>query len=555
MCRCLLPASAIVLCCAFSSVAQTQSWRSTGEEAHLINRLELLNGAFLDATHTGHVQLAAKPCTDFLLRTSTTSRADSFNKIQALAQLGDWQNSDNMATDDVKKRWLYKGAHMYFGQKHNDFSLVVNPIINYQHGGENNQSSGPLFINARGFDIRANIKQRLYFYTQLTDNQERGPGYAQKFMSDMFQVPGATYNKPFNQKPSYAGGWDYSIAKGYIGYTVLPGHLDLNFGHDKFFIGNGYRSLFLSDFGANMLFAKMDLKFWKLHYQTIFSELMPTLQFSGNANYARKYAALHHASFHFKPWLQVGVFEGVMQGRKDHFEFQYLNPLIFYRTIEQSIGSPDNAVVGLDLRVLPLARTELYGQLLLDEFVRDALLAKTKDWRNKYAWQLGIKHMNLAGIKNLDVQLEYNYIRPFTYTYADSVRDYSHYNQPLAHPNGANLTEFVAVIRYQPLPRLAIRADYIRRAQGMDTSATKSNGGNIFKSYNARVDDTGFIMGNGLLKITNYLNVNAAYQLYNQLYIDAGFTMNTQLSVQEHLTSNLAYLGLRLNAARRLYQY
>jgi hypothetical protein len=49
-------------------------------------------------------------------------------------------------------------------------------------------------------------------------------------------------------------------------------------------------------------------------------------------------------------WLNIGLFEGVIFGRKDHFEFQYLNPIIFYRHIEGAIGSPDNALAGLDFQ-------------------------------------------------------------------------------------------------------------------------------------------------------------------------------------------------------------
>jgi hypothetical protein len=283
---------------------------------------------------------------------------------------------------------------------------------------------------------------------------------------------------------------------------------------------------------------------------------MPYLNFTADQLRPRKYAAMHHATFHFKPWLNVGVFEGVISGRKNHFEFQYLNPLIFYRTIEQAIGSPDNAVIGLDARIIPFKRTELYGQLLIDEFIFGAIKAGKGDWRNKQAIQAGIKHVDVAGVKNLDVQLEFNYIRPFTYSYSDSIADYSHYNQSLAHPNGANLSELIAIVRYQPLPRLRFSVEAINRIQGLDTSATFSNGGNIFKDYTLRNGlETGFTMYNGNKTRTLYVNTNASYQVYNNAYIDAGVTINNSSNITTTAKSTFAYLGARLNYARRKYNY
>jgi hypothetical protein len=57
--------------------------------------------------------------------------------------------------------------------------------------------------------------------------------------------------------------------------------------------------------------------------------------------------------------------------------------------------------------------------------------------------QLGAKYINALGIKNLDLQLEYNRVRPFTYSHRDSVANYTHYNQPMAHPLGANFSETI----------------------------------------------------------------------------------------------------------------
>ena len=52
----------------------------------------------------------------------------------------------------------------------------------------------------------------------------------------------------------------------------------------------------------------------------------------------------------------------------NQFEWHYLIPIIFYRSIEQSLGSADNSVIGLDFKANFLRHFQLYGQFVLDEF-------------------------------------------------------------------------------------------------------------------------------------------------------------------------------------------
>ena len=74
----------------------------------------------------------------------------------------------------------------------------------------------------------------------------------------------------------------------------------------------------------------------------------------------KKYAAMHHLDVNVTKWLNIGLFEGVIFGRKDHFEFGYLNPIIFYRSIEQQNGSYDNSVAGIDFKANMLQTSSSY---------------------------------------------------------------------------------------------------------------------------------------------------------------------------------------------------
>jgi hypothetical protein len=165
----------------------------------------------------------------------------------------------------------------------------------------------------------------------------------------------------------------------------------------------------------------------------------------------KKYFATHHLSLNLTDRINIGLFESIVFSRPNHFELQYLNPVIFYRTVEQMVGSPDNAMIGADMS-LKLGRSiKLYGQLLLDELIIKNLLKQNGWWGNKYGIQAGLQCFDVAGIDHLDMRVEFNLVRPYTYSDSDSTANYSHHLQPLAHPMGANFYETILQMRYAPL--------------------------------------------------------------------------------------------------------
>jgi hypothetical protein len=120
-------------------------------------------------------------------------------------------------------------------------------------------------------------------------------------------------------------------------------------------------------------------------------------------------------------WLTMGLYEAVIFGRTDHFEFGYLNPIIFYRSIEQQSGSYDNALAGIDFKANVAKKFQFYNQIVIDEFVLEEVKKNSGWWANKWAIQLGAKYIDAFNIKNLDLQVEHNRVRPFTYSHRDSV--------------------------------------------------------------------------------------------------------------------------------------
>ncbi|MBL7739528.1 MAG: hypothetical protein JNK14_09930 [Chitinophagaceae bacterium] len=440
-----------------------------------------------------------------------------------------------------------------------DFDLVINPVIQYTVSKEKDNDQH-LFLNTRGLTVRGRIANKVGFAAYITDNQERDPAYVQQWINDRKATPGAGLYKDFKA----AGGVDYFDARGYFTFNAAK-YIDITFGYDKNFIGNGYRSLFLSDFGNNNLFLRLNTRIWKFNYQNLFMELHNADDRIGDKLIGKKYAAMHHLDIALTKWLNVGLFEGVVFGRKDRFDFGYLNPVIFYRSIELQNGSYDNSVVGLDAKANIAHRFQVYGQLLLDEFKLSEIKAGNGWWANKFGMQLGVKYIDAFSIKNLDVQLEHNRVRPFTYSHRDSVANYTHYNQPLAHPLMANFSEIIGVARYQPAPKWLVQGKMIYYTQGRDSAAVgsanySSFGSNIFLPHVTpyRTKDYGFEIGSGWKTNVLYASLLVSYEVRENLFLELfGVYRRQQTKTAPVISGNttVVSLGVRWNMHRREFDF
>jgi hypothetical protein len=216
-------------------------------------------------------------------------------------------------------------------------------------------------------------------------------------------------------------------------------------------------------------------------------------------------------------------------------------------------------VAGLDFKANIAHTFQVYGQLLLDEFKLSEIKANDGWWANKYGFQLGAKYIDAFKVKNLDLQLEYNQVRPFTYSHRDSVANYTHYNQPLAHPLMANFKEVIGIARYQPAPKWLVQAKAIFYKQGLDSNAI-SYGSNIFlpsvPPY--RVSDYGFKTGSGWTTNVIYGSLLVSYELRENLFLELFGVYRKQQTKVAPITSNnttVVSVGLRWNMQRREFDF
>ncbi|WP_375435323.1 capsule assembly Wzi family protein [uncultured Hymenobacter sp.] len=526
-------------------------------------------------TRSAVVRLAERMLAD----SANLSVQDRFNAEYLLRD--NWNHSNRADAANQSRRPVLK--HFYQRQSDlyslsiPDFTLRVNPVLGLS-AGKDSETDGLRYVNTRGVQVEGTIDERLGFYTFLADNQQGVPFYVQQRIRRDSIVPHEGYWKSFRVE----GGsqYDFFTARGYITYAATK-HVSVQLGHDRNFIGNGYRSLILSDYSAPYFFLKLNTRIWKLNYQNLFTEMIAGRSYDENGSpidtlYRKKYMALHHLSFDVTPTFNVGVFESTILGgrnfRRDSsgrnipgsqrrgFELQYLNPLIFYRAVEQQVGSADNTVLGLDFKWNIKNTVQLYGQFMLDEFKLSEIRAGNGWWANKQALQLGAKYVDVAGIRTLDVQGEFNYIRPFTYQHEDSYTNYQHYQQPLAHPMGANLYELLGILSYQPIPRLQLVSKVFYTVQGLDRTYDDGSvinyGGNVLLPYDPRVQEYGNTISQGNRTRLLHTDLTATYQPRHNLWLDAKLIVRRQ-SFIDAATQNTVFpsVALRWNIAQRLHEF
>lgn len=573
-----------LLMTSFGAVAQTTYLQLGQEDYNLLDRLETRSGRLTNEFFLTAKPVARRGAVSFLEEQRTEalglglSDIDRYNIERAISVSGEWATSGDGAIDSRRPlfKTFYKKQPDFFRVNSKDFFLSVNPVLAVQGIAESTDpdrgTDNPLLANNRGIELRGMIAKRVGFYTYFSDNQEEPPAFVNDYIAYGNQgrqldpgirreaVPGADYY----QTPGNTGRkYDYLLARGYIDFAVVRDHINVTAGYDKHFIGDGIRSLFLSDFSSGAAFVRLTTKVWKLNYQNLYLELTPQYTRGRDRVLDHKYATIHHLSVNATRWLNVGLFEGVVFNRPNAYEFSYLNPLILYRQTERSNGSPDNALLGINFKALAAKHLQIYGQLLLDEFKFSELTGGNGWWGNKFGIQLGGKYFDAFTVKNLDLQAEVNIVRPFTYTHYDTIANYTNYNQPLAHPLGAGFGEIIGTARYQPVQNLFLTLKGMYYRQGLD-SAGSNYGSNIFTNYgdrtplNAADPEHGYKLTNGIKTSTMLLGLNASYELRENLFIDLGASHRVrkfETTMFANQTTTYFYGGIRLNIARRDYDF
>ena len=370
---------------------------------------------------------------------------------------------DSVFYDDVIYDKAYKKQKVY---------VAVNPIFNFGVGYDF-ATKKSLIYNLKGMELQANIGQKVTIYTSFLNTVGKFPAYVGLYNLQTGVVPGEG-----NIRNNNKSGLDFSSINAYISYAPVK-QFQIQVGNSKHFIGDGYRSLLLSDNSYTYPYLQLTTNVWRIKYTTIYAELIDNINNFNDfgQGFPRKLANFNYLSVDAAKFLQFGIFEGITWRRttakgNNFFDYNFINPILGVRAFQKKLDPYTTKIYGLNVKVTLPKYIVLYGQYMFNRYGKK----NTSDRR--MGWQAGVKYFDVGGVKNLNFQMEYNSVRPYTYQGQDSGIGYSNYNQSLGHPMGANFNELLMMVNYQYKRFYAsYKLSYIKTAT--DSAANQNFGNNI----------------------------------------------------------------------------
>jgi hypothetical protein len=333
--------------------------------------------------------------------------------------------------------------------KDENSKIHVDPLLIYYGGKDFRDTSRYLHSqNSRGFIVRGDLGDKISFSTSFLETQAYFPNYIDTFAFERKVIPGMIRWKEFIPKTGKYG-YDYGVAAGWI--NVKPTEwLQIQFGHDKNFVGDGYRSLLLSDNAFNYPFLRTSYTFLngKLRYTSVYAwmqtlERMPA-KTTPEALFIQKGGTFHYLQLMLGKRIELGLFEGTTFKRFELPEGttppnigQYF-PLMGFNTAKEGFDAENNVLLGLNLSIKIVDGIRAYGQLALDDPAT-----------NRLGYQAGIQLAEPLNVKGLFLTAEFNAVNPFTYSHENKRYAYTHNNQELAHPLGASFNEWAITCMYE----------------------------------------------------------------------------------------------------------
>jgi hypothetical protein len=450
-----------------------------------------------------------------------------------------------MTTDDFCPHRQIFYPLMTTGKKKVKFSARLEPVIE----SSADLTKGDVLLSHSSIGLTALATSHKFSLQATFKTGRMNPLGISGFLPDsmsVFHVPGMTFPNNHSFYYYFRPGLRFSVP--------VTSRIHAEAGFDTHFFGDGKRSLILSDDHYPYPYVKFKTHIWNLQYVNLFAWHRDVYSVDADrwSQGISKFNAMHYLSWNVNKRLNISVFETVVAPLYDSLmqrqfaEYNYLLPVVMYRPVDFALGSHDNMLAGINVSYLLAGNHVLYGQFVLDEFFMseirsDILQFFSPDssrnhgaWVNKQAYQLGWKYYNMFGISHLDGLFEMNRIRPYTYSHRDVQQNYTHLNRPLAHPYGANLTEFTSRLRYAT-EKWYFRMDFSYVKTGIDTLESHF-GQDIFKPTfdspiegldNIPVQYYGNSIGQGVPCTVLFFSGTASAQLLKQYNIrgEAGITL------------------------------
>ncbi|WEK18974.1 MAG: gliding motility protein RemB [Candidatus Pedobacter colombiensis] len=405
-------------------------------------------------------------------------------------------------------------------------------------------------LTSVGLQIGGTVGDQFFYAVSGYVNRGVFPNYLDTYINQVGIIPGeaAAHGE---------GAYNWSFIRAVVSYTPLK-YLNISAGRDKMFIGDGYRSMLLSDAASPYPFFKLTGNLGNVTYMAMWTYMNDPASTSPYHINRKKFGVFHYLDWNVSNRLFLGFFDNLIgfytddNGQKRPFDFNYINPIIFTKPVNNSSDNPDKSLLGFTGKYKVSDGITAYGQFALNEFVARNFFSGNGASVNKFGWQLGLRGADLFKIKRLNYLLETNGAKPFTYSARSAIENYSVNGEPLAHPWGANFREVVGLLNYS-FKRFDFGGEIDLGKYGLDVNGL-NYGKDIFKLYTSPAKEYGNYIGQGLLTHLVYFQGKAAFLLnpkYN-LRIELNGTFRSEKNDLFTDRSTVFSLGLR-SSFRNIY--
>ena len=482
------------------------------------------------------------------------------------------KNNPTRKATSVWKRKIHQENLFIVNDSADNFYLTIDPLFNLEAGKDFADLSGEkLYKNTRGFLVRGDIGKKFSFESSFYENQATYAKYIDEYIAgtntlfsqtsnnEYYVIPGQGRSKLFRKN-----GYDYAMTSGYISYSPNK-YFNFQAGHGKHFVGDGYRSLLLSDNAFNYPYARITTTYKNIQYTNLYTSFMNLTD--GGAKtppntehlFQKKIGSFQLLSFNFAKRIQLGLFQGMIweasdSANREHVNFNTFDPVIGVNTLNYGMHNKKNLLLGTTLKIKLTNSISLYGQYMLD----DTYSKDLGDVRKKYGYQAGLKYFDLFTVKDLHLQVEYNSVRPYAYSATNPQQNYSHYNQALAHPLGSNFKELVGMLNYR-IKEFFVEVKLNYAVKGNDSSSL-NYGGNIFRSDNTfaiNQNTSNISTTQGLKTTLMYQDIHIGYLVNASTNFNIVLGISNRILQTDKTTSKtqFIYFGIRTSLANFYYDF
>ncbi|MGZ3813912.1 MAG: gliding motility protein RemB [Mucilaginibacter sp.] len=455
-----------------------------------------------------------------------------------------------MNVDSKGRSWFHRklfNQHL-IDVKDKDYTFYLDYLPDLQIGREFSEPK-TVWLNTRGYQLGGTVGTNFFFYTSGFENQGKFANYEHDYINKVTMIPGEAFDKSYGKATK-----DWSGVTALIGYSPSKA-VTIVLGEDKTFIGDGYRSVLLSDYASAYPLLRLTVNLGKnVQYMAMWTymEDQNATQFNSFANNRRKWGAFHYIDWTINNRASVGFFNALIaeeandQGQSHGFDINYVNPVLFASSLGPANPAPDHTLIGFNGKYKVLDKTTIYGQLLFDQ----ASSSANDGGRN--SWQLGFRGFDLFKVNKLNYLFEYNTSKPYTYSNQYPIVNYAQLSEPLADPLGANFKEFVGILNYT-IGKFDFQGQINYAKYGVDLGSV-NYGKNITLPDNINLPPGVGSTGQGLATSLKYAEGTVSYLLnpkYN-LRLEVGGLLRQEINSQSDTKTAMIVLGLR-STFRDLY--